>query len=132
MDTFFVEALLNQNDSYHEEAKQYYSNIRSSEIWITEAILIEIGNALSRYNRDGFVKFFRQCYKASNMRIIPIDNELLKSAANFYDMRKDKEWGLTDCISFVVMKQYGLIDALTADHHFEQAGFRPLLVKTNK
>jgi predicted nucleic acid-binding protein len=39
----------------------------------------------------------------------------------------DKEWGLTDCISFVVMQEQGLTDALTADHHFEQAGFTILL-----
>jgi uncharacterized protein len=41
--------------------------------------------------------------------------------------RRDKEWSLTDCISFVVMKERGLTEALTADHHFEQAGFKALL-----
>ena len=43
-------------------------------------------------------------------------------------MRPDKEWSLTDCISFEVMAELGLTEALTADHHFEQAGFRALLV----
>lgn len=37
--------------------------------------------------------------------------------------RPDKDWSLTDCISFLVMKDFGLTDAFTADHHFEQAGF---------
>ena len=41
--------------------------------------------------------------------------------------RPDKEWSLTDCISFIVMQEYGLTEALTADHHFEQAGFTILL-----
>ena len=41
--------------------------------------------------------------------------------------RKDKDWSLTDCISFVVMHERGLPDALTTDKHFEQAGFRALL-----
>jgi predicted nucleic acid-binding protein len=41
--------------------------------------------------------------------------------------RPDKEWPLTDCISFVVMRRYDIVDALTADHHFEQAGFNLLL-----
>ena len=41
--------------------------------------------------------------------------------------RADKEWPLTDCISFVVMPDQGLSEALTADHHFEQAGFKALL-----
>jgi predicted nucleic acid-binding protein len=38
----------------------------------------------------------------------------------------DKNWSFTDCISFIVMEQEGLIDALTGDHHFEQAGFNAL------
>jgi predicted nucleic acid-binding protein len=40
--------------------------------------------------------------------------------------RPDKDWSLVDCISFVVMKQRRLKDALTTDRHFEQAGFRAL------
>jgi hypothetical protein len=41
--------------------------------------------------------------------------------------RPDKEWGLTDCVSFVVMQQMSITDALTTDDHFRQAGFRVLL-----
>ena len=41
--------------------------------------------------------------------------------------RSDKSWSLTDCISFVVMGEHGITDALTGDRHFEQAGFRALL-----
>lgn len=44
-----------------------------------------------------------------------------------YEQRRDKQWSLTDCISFVVMKREGLTEALTGDHHFEQAGFVALL-----
>ena len=46
---------------------------------------------------------------------------------SFYVARRDKNWSLTDCISFVVMKDRGPTQALTADHHFEQAGFKALL-----
>jgi hypothetical protein len=44
-----------------------------------------------------------------------------------YAERPDKGWSLTDCIFFVVMRQQGIIQALTGDHHFEQAGFSALL-----
>ena len=47
---------------------------------------------------------------------------------SLYSRRPDKEWSLTDCISFVVMSDEGLTEALTGDHHFEQAGFTPLLL----
>jgi hypothetical protein len=46
---------------------------------------------------------------------------------SLYRSRADKEWSMTDCISFVVMKERGIKEALTADHHFEQAGFKALL-----
>ena len=44
-----------------------------------------------------------------------------------FSARLDKEWSMTDCISFAVMQREGLNEALTADHHFEQAGFVALL-----
>ena len=43
--------------------------------------------------------------------------------------RMDKGWGLTDCTSFIVMQHYDVIDALTTDEHFQQAGFRALLLE---
>jgi predicted nucleic acid-binding protein len=53
--------------------------------------------------------------------------EQFNDALGFYERRADKAWSLTDCISFQVMTQRGIVDALTADHHFEQAGFHALL-----
>jgi len=44
-----------------------------------------------------------------------------------FRQRRDKGWSLTDCISFLAMQRHGLAEALTADHHFEQAGFNILL-----
>ena len=99
----------------------------ASEVWITEAILMEVGNALSAINRMAAVAFIRQCYRTSNMRVVTVDTPLLNQALHLYQMRPDKTWGLTDCISFVVMQQQGLTDAVTADNHFSQAGFRILL-----
>ena len=44
-----------------------------------------------------------------------------------YAERPDKDWSLTDCISFVVMRKMDITEALTGDRHFEQAGFTALL-----
>lgn len=54
-------------------------------------------------------------------------DELFARGISLYNARKDKAWSLTDCISFVVMADEGLVDALTGDRHFEQAGFKALL-----
>jgi predicted nucleic acid-binding protein len=63
----------------------------------------------------------------STVKIIPSNAELFAAGVKLYAERPDKEWSLTDCISFVIMQQEGLSDALTGDRHFEQAGFRALL-----
>ncbi|MEQ8190389.1 MAG: PIN domain-containing protein [Candidatus Eremiobacterota bacterium] len=63
-----------------------------------------------------------------NITIVPVTEDLYNNALRFYKTRTDKEWGITDCISFVVMEEYGLTEALTADKHFHQAGFKALLL----
>lgn len=58
-----------------------------------------------------------------------VDSALLKRGLDLYGNRPDKEWGLTDCISIVVMKDNGMTEALTTAEHFKQAGFRALLIE---
>jgi predicted nucleic acid-binding protein len=60
--------------------------------------------------------------------VIPPSQRLFEDGLRLFAERPDKEWSLTDCVSFLVMKRHGLTDALTADRHFSQAGYNPLLV----
>lgn len=104
LDTAFIQALLNPDDDYHNQAKQLFPRVRAAnEVWITEAVLIEVGNALSAWNRKGADQFIQQCYRTENIRVVNVSTELLMQALSFYRSRSDKTWGLTDCISFVVM-----------------------------
>ena len=57
------------------------------------------------------------------VEVLPFDTPLKNAAWNLWKSRPDKTWSLVDCASFVVMQQHGLVEALTTDHHFEQAGF---------
>jgi predicted nucleic acid-binding protein len=128
IDTAYLIALLNPRDAYHKKAMDMLPKLRSAnEIWITEAILIEFGNSMARVNRSATVTFINSCYTDSNVRIVSIDRGLFHKAVKFYHDHDDKEWGLTDCISFVVMKENGLVEVFTADEHFLQAGFRALM-----
>jgi uncharacterized protein len=130
LDTAFIQALLNPRDDYHEPARQLFPRVRAaSEVWITEAIFAEVGNALSAINRNGAVQFIQQCYRTENIRVVSVDTTLLAQALVIYQSRTDKTWGLTDCISFVVMQQQKLTDAVTSDRHFIQAGFRALMLE---
>lgn len=128
IDTAFVQALLNKRDRDHEKAVRLLPYLNSSrEVWITEAVLVEIGNGLSSINRSAAEKFIRSCYTTSNINVVMVDTCLLLKSLALYSSRSDKEWGLTDCISFVVMQDNGINEAATNDVHFRQAGFMILL-----
>jgi predicted nucleic acid-binding protein len=59
--------------------------------------------------------------------IVPPQEAHFDAGYSLYASRPDKDWSLTDCISFVLMKELGVSEALTGDHHFQQAGFVALL-----
>lgn len=128
LDTAYIQAILNRRDEYHDAAINLFRQVASAqEVWITEAVLIEAANALSRINRQGIADFIRAAYEEPNIRVIPVDSALLRRAAELYEARADKTWSLTDCISFLVMEDAGITEAVTSDHHFEQAGFHALM-----
>jgi predicted nucleic acid-binding protein len=58
---------------------------------------------------------------------VTLNPKLLEKGLALYESRLDKDWGLTDCTSFVVMQQRGITEAFTSDRHFEQAGFVRLM-----
>jgi len=89
---------------------------------------LEIGNALSKKRyRSAATELLDALEQDPQVQIIPLTEKLYKQAFNLFRKRPDKEWGLVDCISFVVMQEHELSEALTTDDHFEQAGFRALL-----
>lgn len=130
LDTAFVQAFVDRGDQHHRTAIGFQSRLRSAaEVWTTEAVLIEVGNAFSASSRDDAIHFIEQCYTTSNIHVVTITTGLLFEALSLYRKRHDKQWGLTDCLSFAVMWANGLSEALTTDHHFRQAGFRALLLE---
>lgn len=129
LDTAFIQALLNKRDQYHLQALTLLPRVKNAaEVWTTEAILMEVGNALSSFNRQQVVNFIKQCYETQNIKVVNISPQLFRQGLTLYESRLDKNWGLVDCISFVVMQQQNLIYALTSDRHFIQAGFQVLLL----
>ena len=128
LDTAYVQALLNARDQYHIPAQVLFPRVREAkEVWVTVAVLTEIGNALARSYRAEVVVFVERCYTTPNIKVVSVDAVLFHRALELYRSRADKTWGLTDCFSFVVMQDHRLTDALTTDEHFQQAGFRALL-----
>jgi uncharacterized protein len=129
LDTSYVLALLNTKDELHLSAKNIAEQILRPII-TTEAVLTEIANSLSKIQwRSLAVETIEDFRNDPETEVIPVSSDLFSSALELYANRMDKEWSLTDCISFVVMKVHQLTEALTSDHHFEQAGFKLLLHK---
>ncbi len=128
MDTAFVLAMLNPKDTFHNAALELLQRVRTArEIWLHDGILIEVANGLSGKYRQSAVDFIERAYKTANTKVVSLERKLVKRSFKLYRERDDKEWGLTDCISFTLMNDHDLQEALTSDHHFEQAGFRLLL-----
>jgi predicted nucleic acid-binding protein len=94
-----------------------------------EAVLVEIGNALSKtsWRRLG-IATLDDLRMDPDIEVVPVTTELFERAVDLYSARLDKEWGLTDCISFVVMQDHKLTHVLTTDRDFEQAGFQNALL----
>jgi predicted nucleic acid-binding protein len=126
-DTFYYLSLLNPDDRTHELSVQY-SQTASLRTITTAWILTEVGDALALPANRGLFRALIETLRANpNVTIVPPSPELFELGIDLYHRRPDKDWPLTDCISFVVMQQNNLTDALTSDHHFEQAGFKALL-----
>jgi len=126
-DTSFYAALVNPRDPYHSVAKRAAREFRD-ETFTTEYVLIELGNGLARSgDRPLFLSLLATVRADPATTIIPSGHEVFERGVNLYAQRMDKDWSVTDCVSFVIMRERGIIEALTADHHFEQAGFRILL-----
>ena len=96
IDTVFIQALLNKRDQYYPQARAFLPRVRdAAAVWVTEAVLVEVGNALSAINRLGTVQFIQQFYSTANLRVVAVDTPLLTSALQLYSERPEKTRGLT-------------------------------------
>jgi predicted nucleic acid-binding protein len=132
LDSAYAIALSVSNDFYHERAVLLADQLEAEKTHLvtTHAVMLEIGNALSkqRYRRAA-VELLQSLEIDPQVEVVPLTKDLYAQALQFYRRRTDKEWGLTDCVSFVVMQERKIAEALTTDEHFQQAGLRALLLE---
>lgn len=129
-DTAYAIALASRPDAYHQQAVELADIIqqRSARLVTTQAILLEIGNSLSKLrHRNAAVSLLDALENDPQVELVLLTESLYKQGLDLFRERPDKEWSLTDCISLLVMQEQRLTKALTTDQHFIQAGFRILL-----
>ena len=122
--------VLHTDDPRHAVAVTWWNRLiaESRNVIASDWIVAETGNGLSRTRARTIFQAAVEAFLASSRcQLVPVDDELLEEALDLYTRTSDKSWGLVDCASFILMRETGCREALTADRHFEQAGFICLL-----
>ena len=130
LDTSYFAALVSKKDNYYKKAVELsYKVEKTKEVWTHEGIILEIGDLLAKNDRDFALKWSELILsETTNIKVEKLSTSLIKKGLSVYKKYNDKTVGLTDCISFQVMWDKSINEALTADNHFVQVGFRALLL----
>jgi predicted nucleic acid-binding protein len=139
MKTVFVDsvywiAIVKPGDQWSGPAKAAMQSLGEAVVVTTDEVLAEFLNMLSSYGpplRKAAVKMVRAILDNPNVKVVPQTRDGFLAGLRKYDVRQDKEYSLTDCISMNVMKDQGISEVLTNDHHFAQEGFE-VLVKRDR
>lgn len=129
-DTGYWIALVNPRDGLRTKAAQVSKELSTFRIVTSEMVLAELLNAFASKgtaNRRLACELVLRIRADHAVDVVAMSANAFERARELYCSRPDKEWSLTDCASFQIMNDRDLTDALAADHHFEQAGFRALL-----
>jgi len=133
--TIFVDtaawiALLNKDDDLHLKAVVLHQRFMTQEYKLitTDYILTELANGMSKiYMRRSAIELIERIRTSNRCEVIHVDERLFEKGWEMYKTYYDKEWSLTDCVSFIIMRERGVKRAFSPDYHFEQAGFTRLL-----
>ena len=126
-DTFYFLALLNGRDPHHSRVTDFNTSQRVRLV-TTMWVLTVVADAMADPpNRPLFLRLFERLQASPLVTIVRFSEEVFAAGLRLYQERADKDWPLTDCISFAVMLREGILEALTGDRHFEQAGFAAML-----
>lgn len=129
-DTGYWVALLNPRDNLHSKAKRLAQSLQPVHIVTSEMVLTEVLNDFSKrgqYLRDAAVEFIEALYQDPNTTIISQSSHQFRDGLTLYNQRRDKEWSQTDCVSFNIMQEHEIVEALAYDKHFVQAGYMALM-----
>ena len=127
VDTSFILARVNKRDAYHARADELTGVFAKNPLVTTDAVILEIGNALSRNFKTQAVEIIDYFFNSPDVEVVRLTPELWAQGFALYRSHLDKQWGLVDCISFSVMRNRNIAAALTFDQHFVQAGFAALM-----
>ena len=125
-------ALWEAGDQHHTKAVRLQQELilKRKHFITTEYVVDETATLLRmRHSHAAAADFLTSVEDSEVLRMEWIGPDRFHAAAQLFRRHTDKEWSFTDCVSFVVMREFRIRDAFTTDHHFKQAGYIPLLRK---
>ena len=129
-DTRYWVALLNPRDELHNKATELSKFLNPVRIVTSEMVLTEVLNDFSKrgdYPRQAATELIDRIQENPNITVVSQTSQQFRQGLELYKNRLDKNWSLTDCVSFKIMEHMSIYEALAYDKHFEQGGFRALL-----
>ena len=127
VDTGYLVAIVDRQDQLHQRATAWSAHVRDALITTTAVLLETFNNLSATYLRLVPHSLLDALTVAPGFTVLTLDDALWSRGLKLHRDRHDKNWSLTDCISFIVMADRGIRQSLSHDHHFEQAGFEALL-----
>src|SRR5689334_815246 len=121
-DTYYFPAILGSDET--ERLKAFRAGRAAAKGLVTTAwVMTEVAGFMRQpHERAAFVELVQRLEASKHAVLLPVESLVWRRGLALYAGRLDKSWSLVDCISFTVMSDRGIADALTGDHHFEQAG----------
>lgn len=129
LDTSYILALEVKNEDAHERVIQNWKILSASNALLitTTYVFDEVVTFLnSRKLHSKAVEIGNQLLESSDLELIEVDRLLFGLGWQYFQKHQDKSYSFTDCVSFIVMQERGILTSLTLDNHFSQAGFQIL------
>lgn len=131
LDTGYLIALEDTDDDNHEPAREHWKGSRQRissgtlRLTTTSYVLDEV---VTFFNVRGHhlkaVELGERLMDSASLELVHVDEDLIQRAFAYLKQHQDKRYSLTDCVSFIVMVDRGILTAFAFDRHFVQAGFR--------
>lgn len=128
-DTFYWVALTNRDDQWHQRVRAFSTTLGSAQIFTTDEIFVELLAYFGTFGpplRARAAAIIHTAHSNPRMVVLPQTRTTFMQGLALYEVRPDKGYSLTDCISMTHMRSEGIQDVLTHDEHFTQEGFRAL------
>ncbi|MBE9099576.1 type II toxin-antitoxin system VapC family toxin [Vacuolonema iberomarrocanum] len=132
LDTSGLLCYIHRDERQHDQAVRLVHDAGNRLLTHSHVLAELVALALvRRFPRSQVLAFVMDLVDNPDIEMIWVDEQLHRKAMQLLVDRKDKTYSLCDAVSFVLMRQRGVSEALTTDRHFEQEGFARLLPPTS-